>query len=206
MADILIPKRDAGSDYNLRLVDKTTYHAPATVVMFDDVLVDDQTNALKTIDTVHHEVHEGEMWHASYTNSNVANGANLDFVMVTGATKECHAAFEVFAGGQVTVYLYEAPTLSNNGTGVTAYNMKRSHVGSATATTTHTPTVTQTGTTALVNGRILPGGTSATTRIGGGIRTGVEWILAANTKYLLRCTNSSGGAIAINAVVEWYEE
>jgi len=208
MTDVLIPKRDGGSDYNLRLVDKTTYHAPVSVVVFEDVLVDEQTNALKTIDTVHHEVHEGEMWHTGHTVASVANGNSMDLLFHSGGAYDCHMTFEVFAGGQVSVYLYEAPTVAaeGDGTPLVIYNMKRSHVGASHSQAYHTPTISATGTTALVNGRILPGGTSAQTRVGGGIRQGVEWILNPGTNYLLRTTNTSGSAIAVNVGLEWYEE
>lgn len=166
---------------------------------------DGTTGALLTIETVHHEVHEGEMFHAAYTNGSVANNGTVDVLLTTGA-KEAHTVWEVFAGGQVTVSLYEAPTTSAAGTAVTAYNMKRSSTNTPTAAVTHTPTVSATGTVTLVNGRILPGGTSPTTRVGGGIRANAEWIMKASTKYLMRITNKSGGTIAINAVLEWYEE
>ena len=164
---------------------------------------DEDTGAVITIESTHHEVHEGEMFHAGYSAS-VLNGANLDFQLTTGA-KDTHSTWEVFAGGLVTVSLFEAPTTSG-GTAVAAYNMHRGSPNTPQSAVVHTPTVTDTGSVALVNGRILPGGTSPTTRVGGGIRAGAEWILKSNTKYLLRVNNGSGGTIAINAVLEWYEE
>lgn len=168
---------------------------------------DTTTGGLVTLETIHHEVHEGEMFHTGYTNSNLANGNNVDMLFVTGA-KEAHATWEVFAGGQVTVTLYEAPTVAggSEGTALTVYNMKRASLNAPVSAAYHTPTVGATGTTTLVNGRILPGGNSPTTRVGGGIKSGAEWILKPSTKYLLRANNSSGGAIACNVVLEWYEE
>ncbi len=147
------------------------------------------------------------MFHAGHTFASVANGASADILLSLGA-KEAHTVFEVFAGGQVSIYLYESPTVTegNEGTAVTAYNMKRSSANEPGATVTHTPTVGDTGSVALINGRILPGGTSPQTRVGGGIRQGVEWILAPTAQYLLRVTNTSGGTIAINVGLEWYEE
>lgn len=139
--------------------------------------VDDTTGALLTIETIHHEVHEGEMFHAGYTVASLANENNVDVLLVCGA-KEVHATWEVFAGGQVTVTLYEAPTITegNEGTALTEYNMKRASSITALSAVYHTPTVGATGTTTLVNGRILPGGNSPQTRVGGGIRSGAEWI------------------------------
>lgn len=169
---------------------------------------DETTGALLTIETIHHEVHEGEMFHVGYTAASVANNASVDVLLVTGATVETHASWEVFGGGQVTVYLYEGPTVGegDEGTALTIYNMKRDSANTPEAAAYHTPTVSATGTVALVNGRILPGGTSPTTRVGGGIRSGSEWILAPGTMYLMRITNTSGGTIAVNMGLEWYEE
>ena len=164
---------------------------------------DEETGAVITIEAAHHEVHEGEMFHAGYS-ANVLNGANLDFQLTTGA-KEAHSTWEVFAGGLVTVSLFEGPETAD-GTPVLVYNMHRNSPNTPQGAVVHTPTVTDAGEVILVNGRILPGGTSPTTRVGGGIRAGTEWILAPNTKYLLRVNNGSGGTIAINAVLEWYEE
>ena len=178
----------------------------------DVVAIDDTTGAILTVDTVHHEVHEGEMFHTEHTFASVNNSASVDVLFVTGADVETHATWEVMAGGQVTVYLYEAPTLTEVesvpqvGTAVTAYNMKRSSANAPDSDYYYTPTVSATGSTVLINGRILPGGTSPTTRVGGGIRNNTEWILKKNTRYLLRVTNTSGGTIAINTVLEWYEE
>lgn len=168
---------------------------------------DETTGAALVMDVVHHEVHEDEMFHVAHTNGSVANGASLDMLLTVGA-KEAHTAWEVFAGGQVTVYLYEQPTIQEGGAGtaLNVYNMKRSSLNSPTSIVTHTPTVSAVGTIPLVNGRILPGGASPTTRVGGGIRSGAEWILAPTKKYLMRVTNTSGAAIPINIVLEWYEE
>lgn len=162
--------------------------------------------APSVVDFVHGQVHEGKMFHAGYT-ATVANEASLDLLLVTAAV-ESHATWEVFAGGQVNVYLYEDPAIDaeESGTAVAVFNMNRTSENESDAVVTHTPTVTAVGDAPLINGRILPGGTSPTTRVGGGIRQGVEWILAPETAYLLRATNTSGGAIVINIGLEWYEE
>ncbi len=183
-----------------RSFDNGAYEAPTVAL----APYDETTGAALTIDIVHHEVHEGEMFHVAHTNASVSNGASVDVLLVTGA-KEAHTVWEVFAGGLVSVYLYEGPT-ATPGTALNAYNMKRTSTREPTATVTHTPTGITTGSVALVNGRILPGGNSPTTRVGGGIRAGSEWILKPATKYLLRVNNGSGGAIPINVVLEWYEE
>lgn len=167
---------------------------------------DDQTGGAVVMDVVHHEVHEGEMWHGERTATDVANGAAVDLLLHVGGAYEAHTVFEVLASGQVTVSLWESPTVGANGTQMVAYNMRRSITETSHSQIYHTPTISATGSVALVDGRLLPGGTSPQTRVGGGIRQGIEWILAPGQFYLLRVRNSSGSAVTINTVVEWYEE
>lgn len=167
---------------------------------------DEITGGAIVMDVVHHEVHEGEMWHAERTSVAVADGASVDLLMHVGGAIENHTVFEVLASGQVTVSLWESPTIGALGTEMTPYNMRRSITETSRSQIYHTPTITATGSVALVDGRLLPGGTSPTTRVGGGVRQGVEWILAPGTYYLLRVRNNSGAATTINTIVEWYEE
>lgn len=162
------------------------------------------TGAQLTIDVSHHEVHEGEMFHAEYTNASVSDAASVDVLLRTGA-KDAHTVFDVYAGGQARVYLYESVTVTTTGTAVTPYNMNRTYSLTPTVGISQTPTVLV-GSTVLVNGRVLPGGASQQTRVGGGVRQGVEWILKPDTNYLIRATNTSGSAVPINVVTEWYEE
>lgn len=167
---------------------------------------DEATGAALVIDTVHHEVHEGEMWHAERTVSGVADAGAVNLLLHVGGAVDAHAVFEVLASGQVTVSLYESPTVNTLGTEVAIYNMDRNITTTAHSQLYHTPSITTTGSVALVNGRLLPGGTSPQTRVGGGIRQNTEWILAPSRNYLFRVTNNSGSAAIINTVVEWYEE
>lgn len=202
MADVYIetPVDGATGQYKFRLKDFSTYLAQVVALEPSDTT----TGALLTIDTIHHEVHEGEMFHAEYTNTNVANNGSVDLLLTVGV-KEAHFVFALNAGGQCLAYVYEAPT-STGGTAVAAYNMHRSIATAPLTTVTYAPTVTATGSTAIVDGRLLAGGNSVQTRIGGGVRTNTEWILKPSTKYLLRVTNTSGGAVAVNVALEWYEE
>lgn len=197
--DVLLPGGPAGGNTLYR--DFGTYQAQTvSLAPFDE-----ETGASIGIDIVHHEVHEGEMRHGGYTVSSLGNGASLDLLLDVGAV-DAHSTWEVFAGGQVAVSLWESPTVGSLGTALPVWNMNRSVTTTAASALYHTPSVTATGTITLVNARILPGGTSPTTRVGGGIRSGAEWILAPETAYLMRVTNTSGGSIAVNVVTEWYEE
>lgn len=178
-----------------------TYQAPTvSLAPFDEL-----TGAALMIDTVHHEAHEGEMFHASQVWASVSNGASVEMALALGATHDAHVTWDVVAGGQVFVQMWEAPTYASLGTAVPAWNMNRTFTNTATAVLYGAPTITATGAITLVQ-RILPGGTSNQTRVGGGIRQGTEWILAPETVYLMRITNQAGTAVPVNVAAEWYEE
>lgn len=201
--DVIVPMGPTGDIQQLyRSFDGGAWEAPVvSLAPFDEA-----TGGAVVMDVVHHEVHEGEMWHGERTVSGVADAASANLLLHVGGAVDAHAVFEVLASGQVTVSLYESPTINTLGTEVAIYNMNRNITETAHSQLYHTPSITTTGSVALVNGRLLPGGTSPTTRVGGGIRQNTEWILAPGQYYLLRVTNTSGSSATINTVVEWYEE
>ena len=153
------------------------------------------------IDSVHDEVHEGEMMHVGYSSASVANNASLNVLLTTG-NAEVHAVIRYSAGGEGQCYLYEAPTVVN-GTGLTIYNMKRTSTRTPATVAKHTPTVSATGSTALVD-EFLPGGSGGLAG-GGAVRLGTEWILKPDTDYLLRFTNQAATAQQVSIAVEFYE-
>ena len=153
------------------------------------------------VDSVHHEVHEGEMMHVSYGVSNLANNASLDVLLTTGVS-EVHTVIRYAAGGDANIYLYESPTVAN-GTALTVYNMTRNNSRTAATVAKHTPTVSATGSTALIS-EFLPGGSGGQAG-GGSVRLGTEWILLPSTNYLIRITNLAAGIQQASIAVEFYE-
>lgn len=198
--DVIVPGGPVGGFAQLWR-DFGTYQAQTvSLAPFDEA-----TGAALMIDTVHHEAHEGEMFHASQVWSSVNNAATVDLAVAVTTTHDAHLTFDVVAGGQVLVQLWEGPTYASLGTALPAWNMNRTFTNTAGSVIYATPTITSTGVITLVQ-RILPGGNSPTTRVGGGIRQGSEWVLAPGTVYLMRVTNQSGSAVPVNVAAEWYEE
>lgn len=165
---------------------------------------DEITDSLVTIDIVHHETHEGEMFIASYKNADgapVADNGTMDLQIYTGA-KYCHTVFSATFGGDFEVAFYENPTTSG-GTSVAANNMNRNKGIVATAAVVHTPSVSNVGT--LLFNIFEPGGQKVQA-VGGATRSNSEWILLPERKYLLRATNRAGSTKDGSVVIQWYEE
>lgn len=170
-------------------------------------LTPEEAEETTLIDYIHKKVHDGLMYHAEHLILSVGNNASCDLLLTTGAVMP-HLVISPNTGGACVFYLYSQDATFNvvGGTPVPVYNMLRSAPAVAgIMAVVHTPTVNNTGTTPIIT-RFVPGGASQQTRIGGGVRTGTEWILKPNQKYLMRLTNVSGASIAISCALEWYEE
>lgn len=100
--------------------------------------------------------------------------------------------------------LYEDANLTG-GTSVQVCNHYRAKGdGNKPFTLFHTPVVVGVGNPIVPSSFTIPGGTTGATRIGGGLRLNDEMILKAGATYLLRLTNTSGGAIIISAHMGGY--
>lgn len=162
---------------------------------------DEETGALVTIESVHHEVHEGRYFTSTYVNTSIGNNGTVDIRIVV-KTSELHYVAEVKAGGLCTIDFYEGSNLSG-GTALATINHYRGR-GDANAdyTVFHTPVVTAVGTKILQ--KIIASGSSPQTRIGGELRQTDEFILSPNTTYLLRVTNLSGASTPVGIVISGY--
>lgn len=162
------------------------------------------TSALVMILSQHHEVHEGEMYEASYKSpdgSPIADDATIVLHFLTGA-KENHFTFIAAAGGDCEVLLYEAPALTANGGRVDVHNMHRDSLRASVTTVWQGSTFTG---GVLLTDFLLPGGTGGNSA-GGTSRQGLERDLQPNTIYMLVVQNRAGTAQPLSLVAQWYEE
>ena len=155
------------------------------------------------IDLEQHQIHEGETYqYTQFTGSVTANNT-LDFLMIvptTAVTIRCpHLVVEFVTDAQVSVFLYEAPTTTANGTALTVYNRNRNSANTPLATVYSGPTVTAVGT--LLDVELAGSGQ----KVGGESRGGLEWILKSNTKYLIRRVIGTNSATVVFKI-KWYED
>jgi len=158
------------------------------------------TGSLVTIDVLHHEVHEGEHYTATYAETLASGSASIILVETAASSvTDIHfiAVLDTSAGG--TMLFSEAPG-STVGTTVVAYNNKRESTDTATMTVTRDAAVTTAGT--ILETGVLGGGASKKTGGASGSRN--EWILNHETRYSLEFTSSAATNVAWNLL--WYEE
>lgn len=163
-------------------------------------------DTLKTISTIHSEVHDGHMYNASYIWETLADDATGVFLIDT-STKNAHAVINVATGGNAQVKIYEDAVMISSGTGLSEINMNRVSGRTPMANIYHSPESVLP--TTLIFQTFVGGGAgvgAATTASGGTTRIDTEWIFKKNELYVVSVENESGGAAFTSIVVEWYEE
>lgn len=166
------------------------------------VHVDDDTHSLYTIDAQHAQIHLGNVYSVSHIFATVADNGNADVTLTTPATGTIYMVGNVNAGGDAYIYIYEEPTTSANGTGLTPVNHNRRSSNTSDCAAYYGPTVTGTGTE--LRQKYAPGGSGNKT-VGASEPTYQEYILAASTRYLVRVTNHAGQAKDISISLTWVE-
>ena len=155
-----------------------------------------------SINRPHQEVHEGNTFQASTYTGTVANNDFVYFALsTTGTANGTHFSWEITAGGDAVVSLYEGftGTLTNE---LSVFNLNRLSPNLSPNSAFEYPVISVYGT--LLHTQLLSGG--ANNQFGGGIaRRDTEWILAYGKVYLLATQNIAGTAQPISIVGQWYQ-
>lgn len=153
------------------------------------------------IDIAHHWNHNGHAFFASYLWPSIANDAVVE--MLIQAATGMHTLYEIAAGGDFDIEVFENPTWSAVGTAVEIFNHNRFSLKTSGSTVTHTPTITDDGTS--MGPKLVPGGTGG--NAGGGQNGGYEReiILKTGNNYLIRITNRAGLTKRASIALDWYQ-
>lgn len=163
------------------------------------------THTPVVIESIHHEIHEGEMYQVGVSSTSLGNDKWLSLATPGSASAQMHFTFNASLDGTCQVELIEDATYATAGTTTgtaTAYNMHRGKSDFSVAMIANSSTVT--GGTALIQ-TILPGGkVGQAAGVAGGSRPGLEWITDPTKKYLMRVINKAGAAKAASLEVNFY--
>jgi len=167
------------------------------------IRLDESTSSINIIDYAHHKIHDGDAF--TVCDTVACDTTTVKWMIVTPATTVySHLIFELSCTGEAT-YLVTGDADRAAGTALTAVNRRR--VGTPAASTTtvsRTPTGgTTDGATILFSKRagITGGGSKAIE--GSSARDLNEWILKANTKYVISITTYA--AVYATMQIDWYE-
>jgi hypothetical protein len=163
--------------------------------------VDRVGRAIITTDALHAHTHDGSSYFYTHIFTGVANDAAGEILLQTTSSHAPHMRVIAVAGGAAELELFEGTTFSAAGTSGTPRNRNRFKADSAFLTATHTPTVTDAGTSIFIEE--IPGGKGGNSL--GGSGTLDEVVFKTSENYLLRTTNRSGVAQDLSFVLFWYE-
>lgn len=187
------------------MADRTTHHRVNIYGNNDRLIeVDAATHAINTIDYSHHEIHAGNHYKAGYgvTDQSLDTDDTVVVLFTTpDSTTWAHWTMTASATGFCRVDVYENPTVSAAGTGVTEWNRNRNSTKTATVVVTHTPTTSNNGTLMV---RKFLGGEGFKTDFSGEHRGDSEFILKQNEQYLIIATALADN-ISIQVGGDWYE-
>ena len=170
-----------------------------------DSLIDDVVGGVIVVDSVHHEVHESEIFEVGLSDIALADDGYLH-ILFKPRGESAHAAFSAGCGGDAYVRLSEAPTVSDNGSNLQERNMNRIVVSgvrrdTAKAVIYSGPTFSDPG-IILFQG-VIPGGTKSQAS-GGAARSNIERVLSGDYDYLLSLQNIAGAAKPASILIQWY--
>jgi hypothetical protein len=169
--------------------------------------MDSYVHAHTMIGEVHRMVHDGFAYHATGRVAALANAASLEVLFSVPADTFPHlnAALITMSDSPCDMEAFEGTTTSADGTAVTVFNRNRNSTNTAAMTMFTGPTITADGT--QIHDRYIPDQGGVGTNNAGAVSPGLgeEWVLKPSTKYLLRFTNNSGGAITVAFEFLWYE-
>jgi len=152
---------------------------------------------------IHYRIEDSNQWISSYKWAGVLAAADVFFHIKVGANKNPHGVIRISHEAAVTYYLYENPTLTNDGTGLTEVCQNRQTTAVSNTTCFRDPVIT-------ANGLQLEIGISGTsgkfTATGQSIENGGYFLLKKSESYLLRVTNDDGAAQDISIAYLWHEE
>ena len=184
--------------------------------------IDGLTNALRTIDYAHHEIHSGSSFAAHFDNTTTSDDDHRSVIAFTtpAGTKLCHLVMSASASSAAEAFIIEAPATIDldEGTEATVINRYRDSTKESIVLSLEDPAVANTVTTfteAQIAGASLTGGTqieyaviaagSGPKALGGVARGSQEWILAAETTYLFIVQNVGASANIHHIALDWYE-
>jgi hypothetical protein len=159
-------------------------------------------DALGVYSTEHARCHSGEMFKAGVNSASLGAASFLYLELIIPTDRQVHLKPVVLYNSLAATYdIIEAPTITDGNSAVAKLNRLRSSIKASGLVIWSNPTAISAGTTLdIVNftGELVsPDGT---------LFSDMEWVLKANTKYVLRLQNNGGGASTAFMRINWYEE
>jgi len=161
---------------------------PSSYVMNDEIT---------EITYQHEKVHKGELWFVR-NYSVLPSGANTSIILHTGP-KNVHLLFEASNTIEALYKICENVTIISNGTKLQEFNRNRNYMGDDGVD------IFAGGTYSSCSGILAEARLGDGKKVGSQVRSQNEYVLRANTSYVLYVENLETVENVINYYLEWYE-
>ena len=158
-----------------------------------------------TIESDHEKIHDGDAFFATtrtaYQGLDIATPLTM-MITTPNTTNRIHTIVDAVVSAVAWLSVVESPANATGGAAVVGYNRERDSSTSATAVVVSAVTGSDLTGTEITN--TIMGGGFAVGSFGGTRRGAAEWVLAANTSYvvtLLSIADNNTGTLGL----DWYE-
>jgi hypothetical protein len=145
----------------------------------------------------------GELFGIHFEDLDLDISETVTLLIKTGASRVFAFRQLNTLGGAVSIVIYKGPTITNDGTEITAYNKYTGGIVTPLVKFYYSPTVTKDGTQCYESGRTL-GSTTNQSKAGGSISGNVPRILEANTNYYIKINTNTANTM-ITYDIDFYE-
>lgn len=152
---------------------------------------------------LHSHVHTGDIFSATYYDTDVDIASPLYIYIVTPASTGVHFEYSITSSQPGRIQLLENIGQSDPGTGITAVNLNRNSSNTTSTAIYYDPTVTGDGTT--IQDLWLPGTAHPVFSGASATRKGLEWNLKANEEYFVKFTTDVDNT-RVSFACTWYDE
>lgn len=153
---------------------------------------------ISTFDITHYKMHEGRHFFYKEVVAFTGGAADTKYFMFSVDSMEVHAKFLANADQEYDIYIYEGPTVTDNGTPITTINNNRNSSNTPTLLAYANPTAT--AGTLIWHGKVGIGRTG-----GVAIGLGYEIIAKSATKYLFKIVKVGSTTGWVDIDFFWYE-
>ncbi len=169
----------------------------------NNIEIDPDVGGLVVTPIEHSLVQDGVVFACFYSYLLVAAATSKWLHVKVPATHVCHIRWRFMAEAKIDYYIYENPTLTNDGVALTEFDMNRTTANASNVDVFHTPVITAVG-TMIDNGMI---GTSGFLFDSGGSVSPMEdWLFKASESYLIGANNNDAAAKDIVIQLVWWED
>jgi len=152
---------------------------------------------------VHARIEDSNQWIASAVWAAVPSTNAVAFHIKTGANKNAHGVIRISSAAKVTYYIYENPTLTNDGAALANVCQNRQTTAIPDTACLTSPVIT-------ANGTLLESGMFGTagkfTATGEQMENGGYFLLKKSESYLVIVVNDDAGAQDLALAYMWHEE